>query len=163
MKAQNEKTNLLEIITLARSEMEKNAKELFFGDEIPEKVLNAHKKHYAKIPSSERVLLIVNKKPALSFGGYGWTGLIITDSNIYYKTINDSFFSSIVALGKVGKIALNDIKCIEVGDHDRCYGTAYIGHQLRINNQVVGLLRMGNAIEFNDNIITFLTRVFSSI
>jgi hypothetical protein len=97
-----------------------------------------------------------------SFGGYGWTGLMITDKTLYYKCTKDSFLSGLVALSSKGIIPLEQVHTIAIGHHDTCFGTAYVGHQLVINNEIMGLLRMGGGIEFDDKAISQLTHIFKA-
>ncbi len=138
-------------------------KSLFVLDEITPEVLERHKKYYVSLSADEKPLLVVNHKVVGSIGGYGWTGLIITDKNIYFKCVKDAFLSGIYAAGLKGVMPFDSIKTIAIGEHDHCYGTAYVGHQLVINKEVKGLLRMGGAIMFDDDLIEALGKIFKSL
>ena len=93
-------------------------------------------------------------------GGYGWTGILITDKNIYYRLLKDAFWSSVIAIPNKGRIAMGQVFSMQIGNHDGCLGTAYIGHQLLVNGKVLGLLRMGGAIEFDEKLIDILRGLF---
>lgn len=108
-------------------------------------------------------MLAVNKSIPGTVGGYGWSGLLITDKNVYYRCIKDTFWASLVASSNKGTIPLEQVVSIRIGAHDHCFGTAYIGHQLLINNNNVGLLRMGGSMEYDDKAIDELNQIFSNI
>ncbi len=139
------------------------SKNLYTLEGISSEVLARHNKLYAKMGSDEKPLLLVNYKIVGSMGGYGWSGIAITDKNIYFKCVKDSFLSGIYAAATSGVMPLASVKSIAIGDHDHCYGTAYVGHQLVINGEVKGLLRMGGAILLDDELIENLAHIFNSI
>ena len=87
---------------------------------------------------------------------------MITDKTLYYKCTKDSFLSGLVALSSKGIIPLEQVHTISIGHHDTCFGTAYVGHQLVINNEVMGLLRMGGSIEYDEKAISQLTHIFKA-
>ena len=138
------------------------SKNVFTGDNITAELIEKHCSRYGITCQEEQPLLIVNDSIVGSFGGYGWTGLMITDKTLYYKCTKDSFFSGLIALSSKGIIPLEQVHTIAIGHHDTCFGTAYVGHQLVINNEVMGLLRMGGSIEYDDKAITQLTHIFKA-
>ena len=138
------------------------SKNVFTGDNITAELIEKHCNRYGINCQEEQPLLIVNDSIVGSFGGYGWTGLMITDKTLYYKCTKDSFFSGLVALSSKGIIPLEQVHTISIGHHDTCFGTAYVGHQLVINNEVMGLLRMGGSIEYDDQAISQLTHIFKA-
>lgn len=138
------------------------SKNVFTGDNITAELIEKHCNRYGINCQEEQPLLIVNDSIVGSFGGYGWTGLMITDKTLYYKCTKDSFFSGLVALSSKGIIPLEQVHTISIGHHDTCFGTAYVGHQLVINNEVMGLLRMGGSIEYDDKAISQLTHIFKA-
>lgn len=132
-----------------------------FLSPIPSDVIEFHEKRLGiKLQSDETPLLAVNKKIIGTVGGYGWSGLLITDKNIYYRLLKDAFFSSVIAIPNKGRIAMGKVFSMQIGNHDACLGTTYIGHQLLVNGKVLGLLRMGGGIEFNDKLIDILRELF---
>ncbi len=138
------------------------SKNVFTGNNITAELIEKHCNRYGITCQEEQPLLIVNDSIVGSFGGYGWTGLMITDKTLYYKCTKDSFLSGLVALSSKGIIPLEQVHTIAIGHHDTCFGTAYVGHQLVINNEVMGLLRMGGGIEYDDKAISQLTHIFKA-
>jgi len=138
------------------------SKNVFTGDNITAELIEKHCNRYGITCQEEQPILIVNDSIVGSFGGYGWTGLMITDKTLYYKCTKDSFLSGLVALSSKGIIPLEQVHTIAIGHHDTCFGTAYVGHQLVINNEVMGLLRMGGSIEYDEKAISQLTHIFKA-
>ncbi len=138
------------------------SKNVFTGDNITAELIEKHCSRYGINCQGEQPILIVNDSIVDSFGGYGWTGLMITNKTLYYKCTKDSFLSGLVALSSKGIIPLEQVHTIAIGHHDTCFGTAYVGHQLVINNEIMGLLRMGGGIEFDDKAISQLTHIFKA-
>ena len=85
----------------------------------------------------------------------------LPDSN-NYKCTKDSFLSGLIAFSSKGTLPLDQVQSIAIGNHDACFGTAYVGHQLVINNEVMGLLRMGGGIEFDNKAISQLNHIFKA-
>lgn len=138
------------------------SKNIFTGNNITAELIEKHCNRYGITCQEEQPLLIVNDSIVGSFGGYGWTGLMITDKTLYYKCTKDSFLSGLAALSSKGIIPLEQVHTIAIGHHDTCFGTAYVGHQLVINNEVMGLLRMGGSIEYDEKAISQLTHIFKA-
>ena len=138
------------------------SKNVFTGNNITAELIEKHCNRYGITCQGEQPILIVNDSIVGSFGGYGWTGLMITDKTLYYKCTKDSFFSGLIALSSKGIIPLEQVHTIAIGHHDTCFGTAYVGHQLVINNEVMGLLRMGGSIEYDEKAISQLTHIFKA-
>ncbi|MCM1032089.1 MAG: hypothetical protein NC410_11685 [Oscillibacter sp.] len=155
------KEKLIETIeTYVKSHAIKSSN-VYLLDDITPKLLALHQKRYAaQMGNNERPLLVVNKSILGTIGGYGWSGLLITDKKIYYKCIKDAFYAGLVALSVKGEIPLEQISSINIGEHDACFGVAYMGHQLVINGKVLGLLRMGGSVEFDDKAIEELNQIF---
>ena len=111
----------------------------------------------------EKPLLLLYKK-SLLFDLK--TRILITDKKIYYKTLPDTFWIGLTcnfAKKREGNLELKYLKQLSIADHDHAIGTAYVGHQLKINDTVVGLVRMGANVEFDDNAITYLNNLFEQI
>ena len=138
------------------------SKNVFTGDNITAELIEKHCNRYGINCQGEQPILIVNDSIVDSFCGYGWTGQMITNKTLYYKCTKDSFLSGLVALSSKGIIPLEQVHTIAIGHHDTCFGTAYVGHQLVINNEIMGLLRMGGGIEFDDKAISQLTHIFKA-
>ena len=156
MQVENLKKTILEYI----AQYSTNSDYVFNHTKLTPKIVEKHRKRYAQILNDEIPLLAVNDTIVGTIRGYAWSGLIITNKKLHYKCIKDSFFSGLMALSNKGCIPLDDIHSIELGKHDRCFGTAYVGHQLIINGKVMGLLRMGGNVLFDENAITDLSALF---
>ena len=92
------------------------------------------------------------------------TKILITDKKIYFKAIPDSFWTSLFVYFMKpiqGFCEIQGLEYLEVAEHDTCYGTAYIGHQLKINNQVVGLVRMGARTLYDEHALYYLNGLFN--
>ncbi len=132
-----------------------------FLNPIPNDVIRHQEKRLGIIlRPDETPLLAVNKKILGAVGGYAWSGILITDKALYYKLTKDSFLSGLVAMSVKGCIPMNQITSLQIGDHDACFGTAYVGHQFVVNGNVLGLLRMGGSIEFDETLIDLLRGLF---
>lgn len=91
--------------------------------------------------------------------------LLITDKKVYWERLREDTAASGITgiVGKInGNISHADIKQMSIGDHDHCLGSAYMGHQLVVNGAVIGLLRMGAGIEYNEEMIGFLNNLFAA-
>ncbi len=145
-------------IATLKEQHSKISKWIFWGGSIPEKILKNHTTKYAPVKSDEKILFMVNKKT-----GFGFSCLLVTDKFVYYKCLKDAFLSSLIPIVEKGIIPLSKIESMSIGEHDHCYGTAYIGHQLVINGQVKGLLRMGGGVFYDEDLIDNLTQLFNAL
>lgn len=62
-----------------------------------------------------------------------------------------------------GCCELQGLQHLEIAEQDNCIGTAYIGHQLKINDTIVGLVRMGTGVEYDENIVNYLNNLFNAL
>ena len=155
--------SLINAIKTFQGSHQPKSKNVFLLDEITPDLLDLHRKRYAAIGNDERPLLVVNKKIMGAIGGFGWTGMIITDKYLRYRCLKNSFWSSLIPLTNKARIPLFQIGSLAIGNHDTCYGTAYTGHQLLVNGKGVGLLRMGGGITFDDKAIEELNYIFQKV
>ena len=90
--------------------------------------------------------------------------MMITDRRmVWVRLRSDTFGAGLALVGTInGEIALEAIQSANIGDHDHCIGTAYMGHQLVVNGQVVGLLRMGAGVVFDEETIDYLNKLFET-
>ena len=56
-----------------------------------------------------------------------------------------------------------DLKPIQIGERDRYYGTSYNGHNLVINGEEYGLIRMAKAIEYDETLIKYCNQLFTKL
>lgn len=137
----------------------KSHSHIYGGDEITSDVLKTHNDHLEGFnPSAEKPLLIVNKPSGLT-GMAG--GCVLTNRAFYYKLSG----GGLVSLKRPeGHIDINNIKSIVVGESNNGYGGAYNGHELFVNGQQLGMLRMGTdpcedneTVEYTQNLFKQLT------
>lgn len=140
-----------------------NSKNVFTRTNLTPKIIEKHRKRYAHILNDEIPLLAVNDTIFGTIGGYAWSGLIITNKKLHYKCIKDTVISGLIALSNKGSIPIDNIHSIAIGEHDCCFGTAYMGHQLIINGKVIGLLRMGGSTLFDEETINDLSHIFNAL
>lgn len=153
-------TKLFANIDALKKSGEALPKALFLSP-IPSDVIELHEKRLGiQLQPDETPLLAVNKKIIGTVGGYGWTGILLTDKNLYYRLLKDSEFSSIIPINNKGSIPVEQLSSLQIGNHDTCRGKAYIGHQLLVNGNVLGLLRMGGGLLFDDKLMDILSGLF---
>jgi len=151
--------------------MEDGHMDIWILDQIPANELEDARKSYAAYSSSnEKPLLLVNKQHlsnSLSVltkaVGVDFTGLLITDKTIWYAVKKNGFLASFQIGTEKGAVRLSDIRTLAIQDHDHAYGTSYVGHEIAINGNVIGLLRMGRGMMFNENMLNYLESLFSSL
>ncbi len=134
------------------------SKNIFIDKEITEKILKPHTNKYVKMKKDEKILLVLNKSRMI----IPFSGITVTSKRIHYYTIKKSFFSSIVPRkGMVGCIDFEKLNSVSIGSHDSCFGTAYVGHEFLVNGNVLGYIRMGSGILYDDKAIDFLNNFFA--
>ena len=139
----------------------KTSKNIRFGNEIPNQLLEKHKKRYLDLSSDEQVLVLLEGQNR--FGG-AFTGLAITNKRIHYFTLKKSIFASVVPWwlkGPKGSKIITDLESIEIAELDSCLGTSYVGHELRINDEILGYVRMGRGVMYDQNAKEFLNGLFN--
>lgn len=131
---------------------------IYGGDEITSDVLKTHNDHLEGFnPSAEKPLVVVNKPSGLS-GMAG--GCVLTNRALYYKLSG----GGLVSLKRPeGRIDINNIKSIVVGDSDHGYGGAYNGHELFVNGQKLGMLRMGTDACEDDETVEYSQNMFKQL
>ena len=139
----------------------KTSKNIRFGNEIPNQLLEKHKKRYLDLSSDEQVLVLLEGQ--YRFGG-AFTGLAITNKRIHYFTLKKSIFTEILQWwlkGPKGSKIIADLESIEIAQLDSCLGTSYVGHELRINDEILGYVRMGRGVMYDQNAKEFLNGLFN--
>lgn len=129
---------------------------ILVGPEISQNEINS----YDISISQNEIPLVMLYKSGMFFMK---TKFLITDKNIYYKCLKDSFWTGLLGtLMGINKDKINwdKISSLEIAEHDHCFGTAYVGHQLKINGKVFGLVRMGSGIEYDEDAIKYLNHLF---
>jgi len=120
-------------------------------DAINEDILNRLRNIYAGSLEGQPLFAVNTRRP---WFGFPFTGLLITDKGFAFKTVKNSFFSSLMPLrGGIATLPQAEVRSFQIGQHDHCFGTAYVGHECIVNGEVVGLIRMGNGIEYDETAI----------
>jgi len=162
-KKANKIDDLDKIITnFCNSYSAEKSENIYFLDEIQEEFIKKHKNIYLNLDPDEKVLVLLNK--AAMFGNV-FSGLVITNKKIHYRLVKKSYFASIALwLAKPrGNKTIIGLDSIEIAEHDTCFGTAYVGHELRINNEILGYLRMGRGILADEKALIFLNALFDNL
>jgi len=136
------------------------SKNLFVLNEINEACLSIHQKNYLALEAEEKPLLALNGKKSLIAKLIPFSGLVITNKKIHFSLLKRSFLTGIYPFRvKIHSLNLESIDSFQIGEHDACYGTAYVGHDLRINNQTLGLVRLGFAIEYDEKALNYINEL----
>ena len=99
-------------------------------------------------------------------GGKGYkAGFAFTNFGLHFMTFQDGFFSSILMFpkGDSGFVNYDDLKSLHIAYADRCYGSNYYGHNLIVNNDYQGLIRMSNGITYDEPAIKFCNQLFNKL
>lgn len=107
------------------------------------------------LDSDEKLLLILNKKMWVL--NKQTSGFAITTKGIHFSLIRRLYFP--VVREKPRKIKLEGIDSFQIGEHDSCYGTNYVGHDLMINNQKLGLVRLGYGLMYDDKALRYINEL----
>lgn len=137
------------------------SKNIWCLDEISPEQIEKHKKAYLNLSDGEKPLILLNKGTLI---GSVFTGLMITNTCIHFCTLKKSFFASLIPWllkGAKGKAKISGLGSLEIAEHDTCFGTAYVGHELRIDDEILGYIRMGTGMTFDEEAISFLNGLFN--
>ena len=143
------------------SNQPQQSKHIWTGNAIPESILEIHKKQYLNIAVDEIVLVLLNNKRWYQIAGFGWSGLAITNKAIHYCVLKESFLASILPIKIKGFSRFTENRSLEIAKHDACLGTAYIGHELRINDKIIGYVRMGTDMSLDTKTLEYLNSLFN--
>ncbi len=137
------------------------SKNIWCLEQISAKQIEKHKKAYLNLSDGEKPLILLNKGAMI---GSVFTGLLITDTYIHFCTLKKSFFASLIPWflkGVKGKAKISGLSSLEIAEHDSCFGSAYIGHEFKINDEILGYVRMGSNITLDEEAISFLNGLFN--
>jgi len=128
-------------------------------NEITEKQINFHiKKLHLTLDNEEKPLLILNTKKGVRL--YAFTGFVLTNKKLHFLLTKRSFFASIIPLSeKPRQLELEAIDSFQIGEHDSCFGSTYVGHDLRINDQTLGLVRLGYSLEYDEKALKYINEL----
>jgi len=88
-------------------------------------------------------------------------GIAFTNFGLHFTTRQDGFFSPFLLMpkGYCGFINYEDLKSFQIAYSDKCYGTNYFGHNLVVNKEEMGLVRMGLGITWDEPVIKFINNL----
>ncbi len=134
----------------------KKSKNIAFNTEISEQILSKLKKSTFVLQKNEKVLLVLNTKTGLHNFMY-FTPFVITNQRIFVSPIKRHFFASIIPLRATKQsVEFKNRQAFQIGEHDSCFGNAYVGHDLIINGKAVGLVRMGKGLLLDEKAIKYI-------
>ena len=135
---------------------------VYGGEEITSDLLALHQKNMMQgfNPSIEKPLLVINKPGMLLK-----TGLVLTNKNVYYNLRPATFLGTVTGImTKInGKMEINSITSMVIGDSDTSFGTAYEGHVFWLNGNKIGLLRMGADACWDDETLEYTQELFKQL
>lgn len=157
--ANSKADRLKELIQAFKNSHQEPSKYVYLWGQIPQDVLDSHIKKYARLDADEEVLIVINK---FIFSAPIQTSMVITNKSMHCRLVNDSFFTPFFPKLHYYKYDLSKIDNMSIGQSDHCFGTAYAGHQLIVNDSVLGLLRMGMSITWDDKMINELNFIWKA-
>ncbi len=132
------------------------SKNIAFSSEISAKILSKLKKSTFVLRKDEKVLLVLNTKTGLHNFMY-FTPVVITNQRIFVSPIKRHFFASLIPVRAEKKsVVFENLQSFQVGEHDSCFGDAYVGHDFIINGKAVGLVRMGKGLLLDEKAIEYI-------
>lgn len=126
-------------------------------ESITQEHLNFHiKKLDLLLQSDEKPLLMLNLKKGIRL--YGFSGFLITDKKIHFSLLKRSYFAAYFPRKDKSllPVKLVDVNSFQIGKHDSCAGTTYVGHDLVINNQSLGLVRLGFGLLYDEEALNYI-------
>ncbi len=126
-------------------------------ESVNDNCLKSHVKKYLKLDDGEKPLFILNIKKGLLSFSIPFTGFVITNKSIHFVTLKNYFFSSLIPLkGNSMEMNLDYIDSLQIGELDSSFGSAYVGHQLLVNGQDMGLVRLGFGVTYDEEALYYI-------
>ena len=136
------------------------SKNVYVINAINDECLVNHQKKYLKLDNDEKPLLVLNGKKSLLAKLMPFTGFVVTSKKIHFSLLKRSFFTGLYPFReKPRNLNLESVDSFQIGEHDSCMGSAYVGHDLRINNQTLGLVRLGFSIEYDEEALNYINEL----
>jgi hypothetical protein len=164
-KARQNSSDLAQIIiNYVQTYSGKKSKYIYTGDEIKSKYIENHRSKYLILEPDEKLLVMLNK--GAIFGVM--TGLTVTNQKIHFCTLKKSVWAGYLPwffTGPKGSRRISDLSSIEIAEsfflQVNWYASSYIGHELRINDEILGYVRMGTF--FDEKAVAFLNGLFDCL
>jgi len=128
-------------------------------NEITEKQIHFHiSKLHLNLDKDEKPLVLVNTKKGVRL--YGFSGFVLTNKKIHFSLTKRFFFASFLPLSeKPQQLILESIDSFQIGEHDACFGSAYVGHDLVINEKPLGLVRLGFGLMYDEKALVYINEL----
>ncbi|MFA7446105.1 MAG: hypothetical protein WCY89_09175 [Flavobacteriaceae bacterium] len=125
-------------------------------NDITEKQIHFHiNKLHLNLDKDEKPLVIVNTKKGVRL--YGFSGFVLTNKKIHFSLTKRFYFASFLPLSeKPRQLKLEAIDSFQIGEHDSCFGTTYVGHDLVINEKPLGLVRLGFGFVYDEEALVYI-------
>ncbi len=141
-----------------RRYVKEKSKNISILDNITNKEISFHtSKLQLKLEDNEKPLVLVNNSPGVRL--YGFSGFVITNRFIHFSLIKRSFFASLFPIIESRKVDLEIVDTFQIGQHDSCLGTTYVGHDFNINNQALGLVWLGFGFMYDDLALEYINEL----
>ena len=152
--------DLTEVITTFIEEVNPDTcKNIHCLDNISSDFLANHNKEYLNLEHDENPMIMLNHKALFGI----FTGLLITNKCIHFCTLKNKFFTGLLPWlykGAKGKAFIHKLDSLEIAELDTSYGHTYVGHQLKINDEILGLIRMGRGMFPDNDAVAILNGLF---
>ena len=114
-----------------------------------------------RLAAGENLLMHAGNNPKLPFPSLK-SGIALTNYGLHFYTLRDSFFTTMMMYpwGAYGFVNFDDLKSLQFGDSDSCCGNQYEGHQLIVNDEVMGIVRMSNGLVYDEPAIVYCNQLF---
>ncbi|MCG6191373.1 hypothetical protein [Maribellus maritimus] len=128
-------------------------------NDITEKQIHFHKsKLHLNLDRDEKPLVLVNTKKGVRL--YGFSGFVLTNKKIHFSLTKRFYFASFLPLSeKPRKLNLESIDSFQIGEHDSCFGSTYVGHDLVINEKTLGLVRLGFGLMYDEEALVYINEL----
>ena len=137
--------------------VKEKSQNVFILDKINNECLMEHQRKYLQLEKDETPIFILNGKKNLISKLIPFTGFVITNKNFHFTLLKNSFFTGIIPFREKPRyLPLKSINDFQIGEHDACFGTAYVGHDLMINNQSLGLVRLGFSVTYEEKALEYI-------
>ena len=137
---------------------------IFIIDDITAEHLSEHNKRYLSLDNDEKPLLLLNGKKGLMAKLMPFSGFVLTNKKIHFSLLKRSFLTGLYPFReKPRNLKIESVDSFQIGEHDACFGTAYTGHDLRINDEALGLVRLGFSIEYDDKALSYINKLSGSL
>lgn len=142
---------------------------IYQGESLKDSEDSAFRKKYLSLHEGEEIYCHIGmctKNPLFRFSNLSNYGLVITNFGIHFNCGKDHFLAGMLMFprGGNGFINYDDLTSLEFDElMVGTFGTSYDGHQLYINKESMGIIRMGNGIEEDTPVLEFTKKLFEII